>query len=232
MHADPAVGLAETFGEIARTLLVEPDVDATLDRIVQLAVETIEHCEHAGISMVGGRRVLSPASSDDVPATVDRLQSETGEGPCLDAIREHEVFQTGCLSQETRWPDFARRANAESGIESILSFRLFIAGNTLGALNLYSTQVDAFHGHDFDIGTVFAAHAAVALSTSRQVQNLETAISSRQLIGEATGLLMAREEVSSEEAFDILKRASQRLNVKLRLVAERVVHPEDHDDSE
>ncbi len=128
--------LAETFGEIARTLLAEPDVDATLNAIVQLAVETIDGCEHAGISMVNGQKVLSPASSDEVPAIVDRLQSETGEGPCLDAIREHEVFQTGRLSQESRWTEFARRANAESGIESILSFRLFVDRDTLGALNL------------------------------------------------------------------------------------------------
>ena len=82
--------LAETFAEIARTLLAESDTQATLARIVSLAVDTIDGCEHAGISMVTGRTVTSPASSDEVPAVVDRIQSETGQGPCLDAIREHE----------------------------------------------------------------------------------------------------------------------------------------------
>ena len=217
--------LAETFAEIARTLLAESDTQATLARIVSLAVDTIDGCEHAGISMVTGRTVTSPASSDEVPAVVDRIQSETGQGPCVDAIREHEVFQTGRLSQDRRWPDFSRRAHAESGIESILSFRLFADG-TMGALNLYSTQPDAFDDHDVAVGSVFAAHAAVAWSTSQEIQNLQAGMSSRQLIGEATGILMARQDISEQEAFDMLRRASQRLNVKLRLVAEHVIHPE------
>jgi hypothetical protein len=130
MGDDPEVELAEAFGEIARTLLAEED----------LAVDTIDPCEHCGITVVQGHDITSPASSDEVPAIVDRLQSETGEGPCVDAIREHEVFQTGDLLHEARWPEFARRASVESGIESILSFRLFVEGDTLGSLNLYSTR--------------------------------------------------------------------------------------------
>jgi hypothetical protein len=226
MADDREMELAETFAEIARTLVAESDAQTTLARIVNLAVKTIDGCEHAGISMVAGRTVTSPASSDEVPAIVDRIQSETGQGPCVDAIKEHEVFQTGHLSLDDRWPDFSRRAHAESGIESILSFRLFADG-TLGALNLYSTLPDAFDERDVAVGSVFAAHAAVAWSTSRDIQNLQAGMDSRQLIGEATGILMARQNISEEEAFDMLRRASQRLNVKLRLVAERVVRPED-----
>ena len=143
-NVDPEVELAEVFGEIARTLLAEDDAATTLSRIVHLAVETIDACEHAGISMIEPKTVTSPASSDEVPAIVDRIQSATGEGPCVDAIREHEVFRTGRLSQEDRWPAFARRASAASGIESILSFWLFAEEDTLGALNLYSTRPDAF----------------------------------------------------------------------------------------
>jgi transcriptional regulator with GAF, ATPase, and Fis domain len=225
--ADRQVELAETFSEIARTLLAEADTEATLERIVLLAVKTIDPCEHAGITVVDGNKVTSPASSDRVPAVLDKIQSETGEGPCVDAIREHQVFQTARLSQEDRWPNFARRANADSGIESILSFRLFAERDTFGALNLYSTQPDAFDEHDVTVGAVLAAHAAVAWSSARTVQNLKAGMESRQVIGEATGLLMARQGVSEAEAFDVLRRASQRLNVKLRLVAERMVHPGD-----
>jgi GAF domain-containing protein len=224
MADDPEVDLAEVFGEIARALLAEDDAEATLARIVRLAVETIDGCEHAGISMIEGKLVTSPASSDEIPAIVDRIQSETGEGPCVDAIREHEVFQTGHLSQEDRWPDFARRASAESGIESILSFRLFAENDTMGSLNLYSTQTDAFDDHDVAIRAVFATHAAVAWSTSRKVENLEAGMDSRQLIGTAIGILMNRQNVSEAEAFDILRRGSQRLNIKLRVIAEQVVH--------
>jgi transcriptional regulator with GAF, ATPase, and Fis domain len=225
MAEEPDVGLAKTFGQIARILIAESDVHATLRRIVSLAVETIDPCEHAGISVVHGKKVTSPASSGDIPAIIDNIQSETGEGPCVDAIREHRVFQTGRLSQELRWPEFAPRAVAASGIESILSLRLF-GNETIGALNLYSTEPDAFDDHDVAVGTVFAAHAAVAWSTPQKIENLESGLISRQLIGQATGLLMARQHMTESEALDALKRASQRLNLRLRQVAERIVHPE------
>ena len=94
MVDDPGVELAQTFGEIARTLLAEADPPATLLRIVHLAVETIDAVEHASISVIEGKTVTSPASSDAIPTIVDEIQSETGEGPCVDAIKEHEVFQT------------------------------------------------------------------------------------------------------------------------------------------
>jgi transcriptional regulator with GAF, ATPase, and Fis domain len=144
MTEDSEVDLAITFGEVARALLSETDPQATLRRIVTLAVETIDACEHAGISVIDGKEVTSPVSSDEVPTIVDRIQSETGEGPCVDAIKEHEVFQTGTLSREARWPSFTERTIAESGIESILALRLFADASTMGALNLYSTQSDAF----------------------------------------------------------------------------------------
>ena len=220
------IDLAAAFGDIARTLVAAEDAHATLRRIVRLAVDTIDACQHCGISIVEGRNIGSPASSDEVPALVDRLQSEMGEGPCVDAIKDHEVFQTGRLSREVRWPNFAHRASTESGIESILSIRLFIEGNTMGSLNLYSAQPDAFDEHDVAFGAVFAAHAAVAWSTARTIDNLRKGLQTRELIGEAVGILMARENISETEAFDVLTRSSQRLNVKLRLIAEGVVRPE------
>jgi len=225
MNDDADLELAMTFSEIARILIAEADPPATLQRIVSLAVKTIEGCEHAGISVVVGKTVTSPASSDEVPAIVDRLQSETGEGPCVDAIREHQVFQTGNLSAERRWPTFTPRAVAESGVESVLSMRLF-ANETLGALNLYSTKIDAFDDRDVAVATVFAAHAAVAWSTSRTIENLKGGLVTRQLIGQAVGLLMVRQNMTESDALDSLKRASQRLNIKLRQVAERIVYPE------
>ena len=218
------VELAETFAEVARALLDEGDVEATLHRICQLAVETIEACECAGISIVRGSHIRALATTNDVPAMVDGIQSETQQGPCIDAIKEHEVFFTGSLSGETRWPEFSRRAHDESGIESILSVRLFAREDTMGALNLYSSQPDAFDSHDMAVASVFAAHAAVALATAQHEEQLEAKAGSRDIIGMAKGIIMARQAVSEEEAFDMLRRASQRMNVKLRDLAERVVH--------
>jgi GAF domain-containing protein len=111
-------------------------------------------------------------------------------------------------------------------VESILAFRLAAAGQPMGALNMYSTKSDAFDDHDVAIGAVFATHAAVAWSRSRTAEDLRIGMRSRELIGKAIGILMARQHISEAEALDVLTRASQRLNVKLRLIAEQIVRPE------
>jgi transcriptional regulator with GAF, ATPase, and Fis domain len=214
---------AETFADVARALLGQVDVQHTLQKIVDLAVETIEGCDHAGISFLKGGTGWTPAATDSVPPAVDAIQYETGEGPCLSAIREHDVFESPDLRLERRWPEFAARAERETGISSMLAFRLFVAGDTLGALNLYSKTVDAFDERSHTVGLVFAAHAAIALSTAIHSEQMDEALQSRDLIGQAKGILMAREGVTADEAFDMLRRASQRLNVKLREVAGRMV---------
>jgi len=210
---------AEAFADLARTLLAEHDVQHTLQKVVDLAVETIRGCDHAGISLLKSGTVSTPAANDSVPEVVDAIQYETGEGPCLSAIRDHEVFETGDLQREARWPKFSARAYRETGITSMLCFRLFVAGDTLGALNLYSKAVDAFDERSRTFGLVFAAHAAMALSTAVHAEQMDEALESRDVIGQAKGILMAREGVNADEAFDMLRRASQRLNRKLRDVA-------------
>ncbi|HEX2577786.1 MAG TPA: GAF and ANTAR domain-containing protein, partial [Aquihabitans sp.] len=217
------VRVAEMFGEVARAL-VDEDESEVLDRIVNLAVEHLDNCDFAGVSMVKGRRITSPASSNDIPKVVDRIQEETGEGPCIDAIREHEVFRTGNLEAEERWPNFASRAHDETGVCSILSVRLFIEEDTMGALNLYSADLEAFDETDEALASVFAVHAAVAITSARREHNLEQKATSRDLIGQAKGILMARQQVTDDQAFDMLRRASQRMNVKLVEVAERITH--------
>ena len=223
------VELAEIFAEVARALVEEHDVDRTLDRICALAVKTIDSCETAGISIASGRRITSLSTSDPIPRVLDDIQSETQQGPCVDAIKEHEVFVTGSLSQERRWPEFSRRANEETGVESILSLRLFTNEDTMGALNLYSTRPDAFHDQDIATGSVFAAHAAVALTNATREAQLQEKAATRDVIGMAKGIIMARQQVSDDEAFAILRRASQRMNVKIRELADRVVHPPPED---
>jgi transcriptional regulator with GAF, ATPase, and Fis domain len=214
--------LAETLAEVARVLMAEDDLDATLDRVCTAAVDTLEACEFAGISMIKGGRVASRATTNGVPRCVDDIQTETQQGPCVDAIYEHEVFLTGDLSTESRWPEFSKRAHEETGIESILAFRLYAEEDTMGALNLYSTQLDAFDDHDVAVGAVFATHAAVAFGRAKLAGDLEAKAEGRDVIGVAKGLIMARSDVGEDEAFEMLRRASQRMNVKVREVASRM----------
>lgn len=219
---EEAVHAAETFGEVARALASGGDTKHILQQIVDLAVEHLEACEYAGITVVEGRKVTSPASSHEVPRTVDHIQSETGQGPCVDAIKEKEIFETGDLSCDERWPEFSRRAFEETGIHSVLSLRLFVQEDTMGALNLYSRQPHAFDDSNVAMGSVFAAHAAVAMQSSRRQGELEDKARSRDVIGQAKGILMARSGVDEDRAFEMLKNASQRMNVKLRQVAEEI----------
>ena len=221
-EAAPSVRLAEVFGEIARTLIAAGDVQATLDEILRLAVSTIDGAESAAISLVAKRVVTTRAASSDAARAVDAIQYETGEGPCLDAIRDHEVFRTDELAAERRWPNFAQRATEATGIVSMLSIRLFIDGDTMGALSLYSAGKSAFADDALAIASVFAAHAAVALSTAREHAGLQEALGSRDLIGQAKGILMTREGITAKQAFAELAAASQHLNRKLRDVADDV----------
>ena len=220
---DERIELAETFGEAARGLQAEDDVDDTLTKLVHLAVETLDACQHAGISLTRRRKITSGPRTDDVPARMDDLQNEVGEGPCLDAIKEQETVHVGRLSQEKRWPDFARRAHGETGVESILSLRLFVEEDTMGALNLYSKATDAFSEDDIAIASVFAAHGAVAMAAARKEGDLQKAVDSRVIIEQAKGKLVGERGISMEDAFELLRSHARRNNEAIHSVAQAVV---------
>lgn len=223
-HAsDEVVQVAEIFASVARALAEGHDeMTGALDKIVHLAVEHLEACDFAGISLVEKGTISSPASTSDIPRRLDEIQAETSEGPCIDAITDHEVFQTGDLCNERRWPNFSSRGHRETGVSSILAIRLFVERDTMGALNLYSTGRDAFDDSDVALATVFAVHASVAMSAARREEGLEKKAESRDVIGRAKGILMARSGATDDEAFAMLKAASQRMNVKLRDIAQTI----------
>ncbi|HVE64520.1 MAG TPA: GAF domain-containing SpoIIE family protein phosphatase [Mycobacteriales bacterium] len=166
--APPRTAVAQTFAGIVRELQSDGSAQEILQRIVDLAPRLIAPCEHAGITMVVKREVTTPAASGPVPRAVDQIQYAANQGPCLDALRKHAVFVTEDLAAEERWPQFAARAAAETGIRSMLSFRLFVDEDTLGSLNLYASHPAAFGAEETATGGIFAAHAAVALVTAQQ----------------------------------------------------------------
>ena len=225
--------LAETFSDIARRLYRAETVDDTLQEIAELARRTVEGCDFAGMSIVRNKDIETPAQTDSTVGDLDALQSEIGEGPCVDAIAEHQTFYAEDLSAEDRWPAFARQA-VEKGMMSLLSFRLFVEEDgfgerTMGALNLYARKPAAYDETAREVGLILASHASVALAAAQalaqereQVAHLDQALASRDVIGQAKGILMERERLTADQAFDLLRRASQNLNVKLRDVADRV----------
>jgi ANTAR domain/GAF domain len=220
--ASPQVpDLAHALADIARALDTD-SVHETLQRIVDFAVATIPGCDHAGVTVVHYGKIGTPAASDSVALRVDAIQGEVAEGPCLDAIAAEGIFQTDDLALESRWPRFSARAHDETAVSSILAFRLFARQGSLGSLNLFSKQKAAFGEDARETGLLFAVHAAVALQASQRTEKLLAALETRDVIGQAKGILMERENISDDQAFEILVRASQRLNIKLTVVAGRL----------
>lgn len=215
--------LAEQLGGLARSLEAEEDTGAMLDGVVAAAVQLIPGAEAASISLVTARRqIVSQHRSSDLPERVDAIQTETGEGPCLDAAYEHQTVRVPDLSRERRWPKFARRAY-DAGAGSMLSFQLYVQGDTMGALNLYNRKPDGFDDESEQVGLLFASHAAVAFAAAQKLDHLGRAVASRDLIGQAKGMLMERYRIDPEGAFRVLARISQSTNRPLRAVAEELV---------
>jgi transcriptional regulator with GAF, ATPase, and Fis domain len=219
--------LAQTLSDMARSLQSEGSFEDTLGAIVSAAAHTVPGAERAGLTVVQGRRrVSTPAATDDLVREADRAQYETGQGPCLDAAYERRTVRLTDMAAEQRWPDFTRRAS-QLGMRSMLSFQLYVRDDDLGALNLYSGEVDAFDDESENIGLLFASHAAIAMAGSRKVHDLSLAISARDLIGQAKGILMERHKITGDQAFQLLARVSQSSNTKLVEVAGYLVRTGD-----
>jgi GAF domain-containing protein len=215
--------VATDLARMARDLLAQESVQNTLDRIVGYALNLVDGCERAGIMVINRGKVHTPAASDDMARTSDRIQGELGEGPCFDAIRSgQESFLIVDMAEDGgRWPRYSSRAR-ELGIRSMLGFKLFTEEETLGALNLYASQPGVLTERSEQVGWLLASHAAVAFSSARSDAHLHGAISSRQEIGIAIGILMERHKLTDDEAFAVLSQASQDTNTKLRQLARRV----------
>ncbi|HVB05219.1 MAG TPA: GAF and ANTAR domain-containing protein [Acidimicrobiales bacterium] len=225
---DPTVELSENVAHVARTLFAAGNVADTLKAIVDLAVDSIEGCESAGIVVSDTTTANAAVSSDALAAAIDLAQLRLDEGPCMEAIAGGVVVYAGDLLDEQRWPRLAAEASA-MGLRSTLALRLEGDG-AFGALGLYSHFPLAFGIADRAKALIFATIAGLALAAAhlhdndaRLVEGLHQALSTRELIGQAQGILMERERITANQAFDILRVASQHLNVKLREVARELV---------
>ncbi|MGX7678368.1 ANTAR domain-containing protein [Jatrophihabitans sp. DSM 45814] len=224
----PYRGMADDFAEIARTIARQPNLPATLNAIVAHAAHTIPGAEEAAITIKPGRgRYQTVASTGELPNTVDAIQYETDEGPCVDSLREHQVFHTDDLALDARWPVFSRLAARQTPVMSMLCHPLYLEDDdTLGALNLYSTKPAAFTAPSVQVLNTFATHSAIALAKAnaeQQSEHLQVALATSRTIGTAIGILMATYKMTEQQSFDILRMASQNNHRKLRDVAMDVV---------
>jgi len=239
-NTDAAAVFTADFSQTLGLLFSAGSVSDTLARVAQVAVATIEGCDSAGIFwMVGGTvdgTVAAPVHTDPIATEVEALQHRTGEGPSLEAIAQGVVVYASDLENDPRWPRFGPAATGV-GMRSLLALPL-LADGTVGALNLYARYPEAFGVIDRARGLLLGAVAALAFSTARtheneerRTANLRVALATREMIGQAQGILMERERITADEAFDVLRRASQHLNLKLREVAQALVETGERPDT-
>jgi transcriptional regulator with GAF, ATPase, and Fis domain len=218
--------LVESIAALSRLVTAQETLESTVGRIAQLAVLAIDTADECSVSLVTAGAVKTVAATAEVCNTIDELQAETGEGPCMSSIAEQATFYIPDMAIDTTWPVFSKRAAEATGISSLIGYVLRVGDGSLGAINVMSRQVDAFDNDAIAAGAVFAAQAGVALANAlthdaseRKVEQLEEGIATRQVIGEAVGIVMATRQVTAGDAFEILKTISQHTNVKLREVA-------------
>jgi GAF domain-containing protein len=220
--------LSTQLVDMTQVLLSEQTLDSVLEVVANLAKQTVAETVGVGITLVRENRFVTAAHTDEIVRTVDSHQYRAGEGPCLQAAVENRRYEIVDMAGETRWPNYTPRAKNE-GISSSLSLPLAIRDTPIGAVNFYSRLVRAYDNAGAK-ATVFAEQASVILanaqayaSTTQVNDQLKEALKTREIIGEAKGILMEREAIGEDEAFDMLRRISQHQNIKLRTIAQEVV---------
>ena len=214
---------------LSGVVLAQADLASTHEEITRIAVRAVPGAEGATVTTFQNGQPAASAASSDWARELDEMQYVEHEGPCLDAARTGNTFRIRDLADEPRWPAYVPRARS-AGVCSMVSVPLAAEGRLIGALNLYSRSVDAFSSEAVSIAEIIAAHTGLATQVASSffgqrdlAEQLRTAMGSRAVIEQAKGLVMGARGCSAEEAFDLLRDASQKRNVKLRAVAQEVV---------
>lgn len=226
--SDLSGGSDEAFLALYQFFLSDGTLGDALQRVAELA-RGFSAADMAGITMLVEGKPLTGVFTDPEAPEIDEAQYSTGQGPCLEAFRTRQVLRIDSTASDERWPSFAASAAAH-GIGSTLSIPILARGEGLGALNLYTRKPYAFDDDATRRMERFAAHAAFVLvnaqvywDTRQLTENLHQAMRSRATIDYAIGILMANSGRSPEDAFQVLVRASQRENRKLRDIAAEIV---------
>jgi transcriptional regulator with GAF, ATPase, and Fis domain len=208
-----------------------PDVDSVLGKLTDTAVRSIPGAEYAGITIAtGDGDVRTAAATGRYPVLLDEIQQRYHQGPCLSAAWEQRMIRIDDMAREQRWPRYCRDAAAHTPIRSAMSFQLFADPQSVGALNFYAEQPDAFDDEAVEIGRLLATHTALVWNLVRRDEQFRSALASRDIIGQAKGMIMERFGIDAVQAFELLKRLSQSSNTPVVAVARQLVeteHPSD-----
>ena len=229
MTTDPDE-LDTALRSLSHLLLAEETLDETLNRVASLACRTLSACDMASVTMINDGRPSTPVQTEALAKELDRAQYSSDHGPCLEAYSVRGVVRGTIPDCGPRWSHFTEAADA-ADVRSVMAVPLLIGERPVGALNLYSRKADSFDEDDEQTALLFSQQAAVACANSEVYwrtynlsEHLREALESRDVIGQAKGILMARRGCTPEAAFEALRKVSQHRNVKLRQIAEQVVY--------
>lgn len=218
----------DALGSLSQVIYASDSFEEVYQAIVTTAVRLIDGCDHASIMQRDKNGTFQTvASTDDISRTIDKLEQLHREGPCLDAIVEDlPQFENDLSDPDTQWPALAEQVVRQTPVRAVAGFRIIAGDQKIGALNLFSDQPNGMGVEAADQAIVLAAFASVAVSAlhgKQEARTLAAGLESNREIGKAIGLLMAFHKISDAAAFDLLRKASQDMNIKLAEVAREVV---------
>jgi GAF domain-containing protein len=229
MTEDPGHTLALRMAELARAVAPPRSVEDVLSGVTAAAVELIPGVAAAGVLLITkGGKFETHGGTSELPHQLDVLQEKFQEGPCLEAAVDELIVRSDDFATESRWPRYSR-AVLELGVRSGLSFKLYTSDRTAGALNLFGLEPNVFNSESEAIGSVLAAHGAAAILASRHGEQLKSALTTRDVIGQAKGIIMERFKVDVVRAFELLRELSQSENIRLVDVAQRIIDTSEDD---
>jgi transcriptional regulator with GAF, ATPase, and Fis domain len=221
-----AVDPATVFSALAEIIYQGSESNQIYAAICVAATLVVTGCDHASLLVRRDGRYVTVGASDSIAHHIDDMERLAGDGPCVDAIEEETPQIETDLTNPTQWPNLAARMVAETPVRGAMGFRILVDKRKTGALNLFSDKANVFDNEAAGQAIVLASFASVAINAVAQgedVSTLRRGLLSNREIGKAVGMLMMLHGVDEQEAFDVLRRYSQDLNVKLADVARSVI---------
>jgi hypothetical protein len=221
---DP-VDVPARIAEIARTLYQRRDRHGgVVAELAEHAAAELPGVDYANVTVTsGGSAVDTPAATHPCAVVLDDIQRRLSEGPCLSSAWHNKTVHVADLHADTRWPRFRAEALANTPVRSIMGFQLFVSDRSMGSLNVFADRPGAFDGHTRKLGSLFAAHTALVWDAARREAQFQEALASRDVIGQAKGMIMERYHLDAGQAFDMLRTLSHDTNTALADVAARLI---------
>lgn len=220
--ADPAT----VFSALAEIIYQGTEPSQIYAAICVAATLIVSGCDHASLLVRRDGRYVTVGATDSIAQRIDDMERTASDGPCVDAIEEGTPQIETDLTTPTHWPQLAARIVAETPVRGAMGLRILVDKRKTGALNLFSDRAGVFNTESAGQAIMLASFASVAINAVVQgedVSTLRRGLLSNREIGKAVGMLMLLYGVGEQEAFNILRRYSQDLNIKLADVARTVI---------